>query len=626
MSPAEQLIVNRYRLLETSGSGAYGTVDLAWDTRLQRRVAIKRIPLSPNVNETNLPGIQEARTAALLNDAHIVTLLDFQVTGTQALIIMEYVDGPTLGNLLKESPQLLDLDIITTIISDVAAALECAHENQVLHLDIKPDNILIDHQGNVKVSDFGLSQLSGIAGFSEPQGGTLGYMPPEQLRQQEVDARTDLWALASLAYQLLTGQNPFYAPTLQGSLNKILNQPLPLPTSYRPDLDPYADELIVKALMADKTLRFDSVSQFISQISPFLGNVKKGRKELKYRINIRDLDELELSDAWHQEDLPPAYEEAYDEQPQPTPLKPPLWQGLPQRLRGALGRLVAAVACGSFAAVGLSGFGLLEPGALAGQVTGQLQLILLVGIIALIALGAFIAPRLGSALASVVFIAGFFARGLILVGILVALLLIAWWLFSGRKGTAQSALVMLTPLLGALSLGFALPLLAGYFLSPKKGIIPAAVQGLLLLVMASVTGSSTLARTSLIIPNQSSALSPTFSGALSTTYTPFTWFPRTMVDFLSGPLPWIMLAAFILAFLISSALATRQTRWSALVGSFLASVLLMLGCLSPLLIPSLTVNPVDLTLDGIGLSLSFILLVLLSLLGVFTQPEQGSAN
>ncbi|NLG09995.1 MAG: serine/threonine protein kinase, partial [Coriobacteriaceae bacterium] len=111
------LILNRYRPLETRGEGGFGVVDIAWDTRLQRRVAIKRIALQ--TTGSDLPGIQEARTAAMLNDAHIVTVLDFEVTGTEALIIMENIDGPTLASILSRSNDLLEIDAIGAIIYGV---------------------------------------------------------------------------------------------------------------------------------------------------------------------------------------------------------------------------------------------------------------------------------------------------------------------------------------------------------------------------------------------------------------------------------------------------------------------------------------------------------------------------
>jgi hypothetical protein len=602
---AGKLILNRYRLLETRGKGGFGTVDVAWDTRLQRRVALKRIPLTSG--ETDLPGIQEARTAALLNDARIVSVLDFAVTGTEALIIMEYVDGPTLGMVLKESSELLELDIITTIVSDVAAALDYAHENQVLHLDIKPDNILIDHKGHIKVTDFGLSELSGIVGFAEPQGGTIGYMPPEQLTQGDVDARTDLWALAILLYQLLTGKNPFLARTTEESLERILNDPLSLPSALRPELDPAVDDLLVTALMANREQRFASVSNFLAEIGPWLGNAQAGRRRLKYLVNERDLDEVEFTDEWHQED-PDTAEDA-DEL---IPASIPFWDRIPFRLRGLLGRLFAAVACGSCAFAGLSGFGLLasaDPSVLTdalaqpatvGDALAQsnMQFVILVGVVALIALGAFLVPQLGSALAAVALVAGVIARGLIVVGIVLALLLVVWWLLFGRQGRAEATLVMLAPLFGALWLGFALPLLAGLFLPWRRAVPAALAQGVILITFAAMTGATSLAHTGLVLPPQDGL------------------FPDSLLAFLALPQTWTGLVAFTLAAFAMALLAARGGRWTPTLGTVLGIVILAVPCAITPLVTGSNLWLAGLTRDGIGLMLSFILLLLLSWSGV----------
>jgi hypothetical protein len=621
---AGPLILNRYRLLETRARGGFGTVDVAWDSRLQRRVAIKRIPLA--IDETDLPGIQEARTAALLNDARIVSVLDFEVTGTEALLIMEYVDGPTLGTLLRESTELLDLDIITTIAGDVAAALEYAHENQVLHLDIKPDNILIDHKGHIKVTDFGLSELSGTAGFAEPQGGTIGYMPPEQLMQGDVDARTDLWAFAILLYQLLTGTNPFLARTTDASLARIVNDPLALPSALRPELDPAIDAVLVRALMAEKDRRFSGIPEFLAEIAPWLGNAQSGRRRLKHRIDERDLDEVEFTDGWHQEDA------SADGRGQPDELVPatvPLWDRLPTRLRGTLGRLVAALTCGALAFSGLSGFGFLaQPGqsglpGLPGQsdlpglstqpdllaqpelfAQANLQFIVFAGIIALVAFGAFLVPQLGSALACIVFVAGIIARGAIVVGIVLAILLVIWWLFLGRQGRACSSVVMLTPLLGALWLGYALPLLAGFFLPWRRAAPTALVQGIILVTLVALTGIGSVAHTGLALEPQ--------DGVIGT----------RMLTYLAHPQTWATLGAFALAALVMALLTARGTTPSTILGAVLAVVILTLSCTAMPLLVDPDVWLANLAADGAGLALSFILVLILSLMGVPTGTAQ----
>jgi serine/threonine protein kinase len=278
----QPLILNRYRLQETRGQGGFARVDIALDTFLQRRVALKRIPLT--VSERDLAGLKEARTVAMLDDPHVVTLYELELTGTEAILVMELVDGPTLAELMAAQSELLDLDIASALIYDIAQGLEYAHENQVLHLDVKPANILINRRGNAKISDLGISQLSSSTGFGEPLGGTIGYMPPEQIEQTEVDQRTDIWALAALTYQLLCGINPFFAETPEQSLEQIIYSPIPLPTILRPELDFDIDQILVSALNAEKDERISSVKLFWRELAPHLGKVQQGRKKLRQAI------------------------------------------------------------------------------------------------------------------------------------------------------------------------------------------------------------------------------------------------------------------------------------------------------------------------------------------------------
>jgi hypothetical protein len=564
----------------------------------------------------------------------------------------------------------------------------------------------------VKVADFGLAQLSGISGFAKARGGTIGYMPPEQLQQQEIDCRSDLWAFATLLYQLLTGFNPFQADGIDESLQRILNDPLPLPSELRDDLDPAADSVIVQALMAAKELRPDSVSDFIGQLLPLLGKPKKGHRQLKLLVNNSDLDEIELSDDWHQED---GQDQEYledvrfeDEQPPDGPAAPP-WQRMPRRLRGALGRLVAAAACGVFAFTGLSGFGLPQrflPGTAAdGQdmasvlsalAAGQLDigLIVLAGVIALVAIGALIAPQLGSALAVVIMVAGLFAHGLVLFGIAAALLLVAWWLFFGRHGGPDATVVMLAPLLGALSLGFALPMIAGYYLPWRRALAAAGTQGLLLIILAASTGSATIANTGLILSpldaasptalttGQSLAAAPTPTAMYASTSLASSvgsgiagfvemLLPGPTLSFLAAPLPWVSLLALMLAALVVSlplSYALRRESQGQSKGSrgrtgqkqgraaaddkddleideqpagrsnlamffclLLASLVLAASCIAvPELIAAgqggsntinLAIRQDNIIQQSVGLGLSFILLLILSLLGV--PPSTG---
>ena len=289
----EQLILGRYRVLAEAGAGGFGSVQLAWDTRMQRRVAVKVIDLTYVAEEqgvilddvNDLPndaftGLDEARTAAMLNNANIVTVHDFEVQDNFAYIIMEYVDGMTLTQLLRVAGDNITVDMVTAIFDGVAAALQFAHENKVLHLDIKPDNVMIDHQGQVKVMDFGLARLSSAHGYQSAAGGTIGYMPPEQIMREKLDARCDEWALASLTYEMISGKNPFFANDLSAAIDRIEGAELVLPSLCLEGLPTGIDDVMFYALDPSRSKRYASVEDFAEEMDRFLGSAPAGRKQL----------------------------------------------------------------------------------------------------------------------------------------------------------------------------------------------------------------------------------------------------------------------------------------------------------------------------------------------------------
>ena len=389
----DDLILDRYEPLGTAGAGGFGTVQIAWDPRIQRKVAIKTIRLTEldaaraalpgaqavsNVDTSNrwrgavpwdeylasqdsadgqvaprgqagetaggeygrlaedddksaaqaaeafsspseaamprrdlkvtslahLPGLDEARTAAMLSDPRIVTVYDFEVRGRMAYLIMEYVEGLTLTRLLADYPEFLTLDMVAAVFDSVAGALTAAHDAGVLHLDIKPDNILINTQGQVKVTDFGLATLADASGAGTTGGGTIGYMPLEQMRREHLDARTDEWSLASVAYEMLTGDNPFRAHNLEEAEAAIENAELVLPSLCWEKLDNQIDDVVFYALDPDPEERYASVADFQEEMDKFLGNPKKGIEQL----------ELVVDDALGPEDEEEPWEEEEEDQ------------------------------------------------------------------------------------------------------------------------------------------------------------------------------------------------------------------------------------------------------------------------------------------------------------------------
>lgn len=283
------ILLGRYRVLETNTTGGFGTVNVCWDPRLQRRVAIKQMPLlmdgdypgssmqSSSVNEA----LKEARTSSMLAHPNIVRVYDFEADGEYSYLVMEYVDGLNLADLLSRVEDgVLSFDECAHVVDSLASALSYAHENGVLHLDIKPSNIIIDRSGTVKLADFGMANLASAAGFGGARGGTVGYMPPEQIKNDLVDERADVFSLAVVVWEALSGSCPYAAPTPEKSLSLILHGPSPALSRVEPDLAGMVENTLLHALEPNPAARMSSVDAFAKDLVPALGNVREGADSL----------------------------------------------------------------------------------------------------------------------------------------------------------------------------------------------------------------------------------------------------------------------------------------------------------------------------------------------------------
>ncbi len=279
----QPLLLGRYRVVETRGTGGFAAVHVCWDTRLERKVAIKCMPLEPaaGMNASTLAeALDEARITSRLMHPNIVTVHDFAVQGNVAYLIMEYVKGLTLAELLgRVEGGTLTYDECAHLLSSLAGALDFAHENDVLHLDIKPSNVFIDSAGNIKLGDFGMASLASAAGWEGARGGTVGYMPPEQLNGELVDERTDVFALAVVCYQALVGASPFAAKDAEASLKKIQKGARPL-AKVESELAGPVSEQIAEALSADAGLRPSTAGELARAVLPYLGDEDEGRKSV----------------------------------------------------------------------------------------------------------------------------------------------------------------------------------------------------------------------------------------------------------------------------------------------------------------------------------------------------------
>src|SRR3970040_914114 len=204
-------IISHYKIISQLGQGGMGVLYLAEDLELNRKAVLKFLPPDMmNDPDINLRFKREAQSAGSLSHQNIVTIYDVGVHENKTFIAMEYVEGKTLRELIKSDK--LTIDRITDISVQICEGLNEAHSKGITHRDIKPENILIDEKGKVKIVDFGLAKIKNVRrGITKQDSsvGTLKYMSPEQIRNQSVDHRTDIWSFGVMLYEMITGKHPF---------------------------------------------------------------------------------------------------------------------------------------------------------------------------------------------------------------------------------------------------------------------------------------------------------------------------------------------------------------------------------------------------------------------------------
>jgi hypothetical protein len=286
--------LGRYTVLDAIGSGGMGAVYRARDEKLERFVAIKI--LSPGLvtgDETRRRFRKEALALARLSHPHIAAVYDVGEQDGVDYLVMECVAGQTLYATLKAGP--LSVERATSIVLEIAGALEEAHEQGVVHRDLKPANVMITPRGHAKVLDFGIAKLlaplAPDATASIETGFLIGtplYMSPEQAQGDTVDARTDLWSLGVIYFQLLTGRTPFEGDVNISILHSILSDSPATLRSLRPDAPQLANEIVGRCLQKDPAKRYQSASEFVPQATELLvemssssrGLVAKGRSRM----------------------------------------------------------------------------------------------------------------------------------------------------------------------------------------------------------------------------------------------------------------------------------------------------------------------------------------------------------
>jgi eukaryotic-like serine/threonine-protein kinase len=281
--------VGGYKILGTAGVGGMGIVYKALDLKLNRIVALKFLPNELNAASRDKERfLQEARTASALDHTNIGAIHGLEETAEgQTFIVMAYYEGLTLAEKIRRGPMAPKEAV--SIMEQLVHGLGEAHEHSIIHRDIKPSNVILTRQGVAKIVDFGLARVSSGAATTLSAGpvGTLAYMSPEQVRNEPVDRRTDVWALGVVFEEMLTGKHPFERDNMSAVLLAILEQPPPVEK-----LDPALAAIVCRALAKDRTHRYNDCREMLADleaVKPVVDALPSAAPARDLKASSRDL-------------------------------------------------------------------------------------------------------------------------------------------------------------------------------------------------------------------------------------------------------------------------------------------------------------------------------------------------
>lgn len=266
-----KIICNRYKILDHLGTGGMATVWLGYDTILDRQVAIKTFKIDANDEDAVKRFNREAKAVTSLSHPNIVSIYDVENEGEFYYLILEYVEGMTLKDYMIKNPRI-PIETIVHIAKQIAAGLSHAHQNGIIHRDIKPQNILMNENLTCKITDFGIARAYGDTTLTQTNQmlGTVYYLSPEQARGNVATAQSDIYSLGILIFEMITGQIPFKGESAVAIALKHLQEELPDIDKYRDNVPQSVKNIVLKATMKNPNERYVSSKELFEDLSTVL--------------------------------------------------------------------------------------------------------------------------------------------------------------------------------------------------------------------------------------------------------------------------------------------------------------------------------------------------------------------
>ena len=266
-----KIICNRYKILDHLGTGGMATVWLGYDTILDRQVAIKTFKIDANDEDAVKRFNREAKAVTSLSHPNIVSIYDVENEGEFYYLILEYVEGMTLKDYMIKNPRI-PIETIVHIAKQIASGLSHAHQNGIIHRDIKPQNILMNENLTCKITDFGIARAYGDTTLTQTNQmlGTVYYLSPEQARGNVATAQSDIYSLGILIFEMITGQIPFKGESAVAIALKHLQEELPDIDKYRENVPQSVKNIVLKATMKNPNERYISSKELFEDLSTVL--------------------------------------------------------------------------------------------------------------------------------------------------------------------------------------------------------------------------------------------------------------------------------------------------------------------------------------------------------------------